>query len=77
MNGWKRLGIVLVGSWSVLWVPITVALFLGGDAHWGVGLIFWLVPCALVYAFGYAAAWVRAGFTVTSRTDARNDRASA
>ena len=73
INGWQRLWLLA----SILWAVVILALAGifqsdGEQAVPGAKMVLflvrlWIVPVAVVYAFGRGLAWVRRGFQVESK----------
>jgi len=68
LNGWQRLWLLA----AVLWAVVILALAGMPDRSWAVqSALFvarlWIVPVAVVYAFGFGLLWVTRGFRVEAK----------
>ena len=67
-NGWQRLGLLA----SIVWGVVLLALAGTPDRGWTMqSALFvvrlWIMPVAVVYAFGLGLTWVMRGFRVEAK----------
>ena len=60
LNGWQRLWVLTAAIWTVIVVLFTVSLGVGSPIS---TFAWWVIPPLSLYAFGWAIAWVRRGFS--------------
>jgi hypothetical protein len=68
LNGWQRLWLLA----SILWAVVILALAGMPDRGWTMqSALFvvrlWIMPVAVVYAFGLGLVWVMRGFRVEAK----------
>ena len=68
LSGWQRLWLLA----SILWTVVIVALAGTPDRGWTMQsalllVRLWIVPVAVVYAFGLGLAWVVRGFQAEAK----------
>ena len=68
LNGWQRIGIVLSAAWLIFCLIFWVLVSVGApaSAHHPADKVImaaWIIgPILVMWAFGYATAWIVAGF---------------